>query len=42
MFILYITIHIYDIRYAEQSSGDLIEIRCAFIDAIVWRTHNHT
>lgn len=36
MFILHIAIHIVlvcDVRYAEQSSGDLIEIRCAFIDA---------
>lgn len=32
-----------DDRRAEQSSGDLIEIRCAFIDAVVWhRTYNHT
>ena len=34
---------IYDVRCAEQSSGDLIEIRCAFIDASVTRTtYTHT
>lgn len=38
MFILHIAQFIDDVRYAEQSSGDLIGIRCAFIDAGVTRT----